>query len=197
MPEEPVKLDETQDAQPYEPPKRQRRNRRLLAWIGLVVLAFVLLAIFLFSGGTSISCPGKSPTAVLVSNLHAACVSYERMNGLYPWPQPYSVTATTEIKGSDVYVELRGLPGAKINTHHLDYLNVKDKRLEKNGAWVDQWGHEIMFRIDPETLEPVIWSCGPDGKDDTNDGVSPDPAKFPKTYYRFGTGKGSDDITNR
>jgi len=43
----------------------------------------------------------------------------------------------------------------------------------------------------------VIWSCGPDGKDDTNDGVSPDPAKFPKTYYWFGTGRKSDDLTNR
>jgi len=71
------------------------------------------------------------------------------------------------------------------------------KRWLKNGTLVDNWGREIMFRVDPEKLAPVIWSCGADGKDDTNDGVSPDPAKFPKTYYWFGTGRKSDDLTNR
>jgi hypothetical protein len=42
MPEEPVKLDETQDAQPYEPPNRQRRKRRLLVWISTALLLAVI-----------------------------------------------------------------------------------------------------------------------------------------------------------
>jgi len=43
----------------------------------------------------------------------------------------------------------------------------------------------------------VIWSCGGNGKDETNDGDSPDPAKFPKTYYVFGKGDTGDDISTR
>ncbi len=42
----------------------------------------------------------------------------------------------------------------------------------------------------------VIWSCGPNGVDETNDGKSPDPAKYPKGYYWFGKGDTGDDITN-
>jgi hypothetical protein len=163
----------------------------------LVFITVVLIAGVLVPVGYNRFVYWPVPTWNLVRNLRAACVGFQLDNGQYPWPKPESVTATTEIKGSDVYVELRGLPGAMINTNHIDYYGVVDKRRVKNGAWVDQWGHEIMFRVDPGTLEPVVWSCGEDGKDDTNDGVSPDPAKFPKTCYWFGTGKMSDDIVIR
>ncbi len=49
MPEEPVKLDETLDAKPYEPPKRDRRLLRFCAVLGIGVL-MVGLAVCLHTG---------------------------------------------------------------------------------------------------------------------------------------------------
>jgi len=82
------------------------------------------------------------------------------------------------------------------NGSGADYLGYLPKQSVKDGAVVDSWDHEIMFRVNPKDGFAVIWSCGPNGRDDTNDGVSPDPVKFPKTYYWFGTGEKGDDITN-
>jgi hypothetical protein len=101
-----------------------------------------------------------------------------------------------KIDGKEVYAELRGLPGAKLNTAK-DYLGEVQKRFLKKGALVDEWGCEILFRVDPKTDQAVIWSCGPNGIDETNDGDSPDPAEFPKGYYWFGKGDTGDDITSR
>ena len=188
--------DDTLDFPAYEPPKPKRRLKKNLLIPALVLPAVLIAASvavpFLYTGGPH---HGRS-TANLVLQLDVACSSFRLLNDQYPWPKPDSVTAATEIRGKDVYIELRGLPGAKINTSR-HFIAEVDIHLLKNGALVDTWGHEIMFRVDPKTLTPVIWSCGPDGKDGTNDGVSPDPAKFPKTYYWFGTGDTGDDITNR
>jgi hypothetical protein len=188
--------DETLDAPGYQPP----RPRKLTAFgVMLITIAVITPVIALVIGIVLPNSRHKSicrQTASFVAELDLACENFRLENGQYPWAKPSEVTAATEIRGKDVYVELQGLPGATINTSQ-NYLGEVKKRQVKNGTLVDNWGHEIMFRVDPEKLTPVIWSCGPDGKDDTNDGVSPDPAKFPKTYYWFGTGRKSDDLTNR
>jgi len=189
--------DETLDFPAYEPPKPGRLTFVVL----MIAISVVLLASAAFLGTWALLSrkgPGshKVPTVTFVLELGLACENFRLENGRYPWAKPDSVTASTEIRGRDVYVELRALPGAEINTTQ-DYLGEVPKRLVKNGAPVDIWGREIMFRVDPKTGKPVIWSCGRDGRDDTNDGPSPDPAKFPKTYYWFSTGQKSDDLTNR
>ena len=163
---------------------------KMLVFITVVLTAGVLVPV----GYNRISY-WPVPTRQLVMELNMACGNLLVETGQYPWPKPDSVTATTEIRGKDVYVELRGLPGATINTNQ-DYLAEVKKRLLKNGTLVDQWGHEIMFRVDPKSGVPVVWSCGKNGKDDTNTGISPDPVKFPKTYYWFGSGSTGDDLTN-
>jgi len=186
--------DETIDAPTYKPPKRTKSWVIELTLTATTIVALILTVVFCFSRRNKPSL--VIPTRSVILELNLACDNFRLENGQYPWAKPDSVTATTEIRGKDVYVELRGLPGAKINTTQ-DYFGEVKERYLKNGTVVDTWGHEIMFRVDPATMKPVIWSCGPDGKDDTNDGVSPDPAKFPKTYYWFGKGGTGDDITNR
>ena len=196
MPTEPAKLDETLDAKPYEPPKPKRQLEKSLLILALVLPALLIVGmgvLLVFGKATTGSI--SVPIASLVQELDLACNNFRLENGQYPWAKPDSVTATTEIRCKDVYIELRGLPGAKINTTQ-DYLGEVKKRHVKNGTLVDPWGHEIMIRVNPKDGSPVIWSCGKNGKDDTNTGTSPDPVKFPKTYYWFGSGSTGDDITN-
>lgn len=120
--------------------------------------------------------------------MSAAVESYRLDYGSYPWPKPGEVTATTEIRNPDVY---RALAGGK-----NDYLGEVPRRQLKNGVLIDTWGRPLIFRVNPESKSAVIWSCGENGRDETNTGPSPDPEKLPKTYYYFGGGKTGDDITN-
>ncbi|HOX04953.1 MAG TPA: hypothetical protein PK280_01015, partial [Planctomycetota bacterium] len=142
-------------------------------------------------------------TRCLLNDARLACENFRLEHGQYPWPKPPAVTralaadpvADVAIRGQQVYAEVRGHSGATINTAQ-DYLGDVRKTFLKNGALVDSWGREIRFRVNFSGLQAVIWSCGPNGIDETNDGDSPDPAKYPKGYYWFGKGDTGDDITN-
>jgi hypothetical protein len=125
------------------------------------------------------------------------------------------------IKAYNVYAELKG-QGGSVNTSQ-DYLGnipsqfVKD--LGDGNTLVDLWEQEFKFRVNPDGLSPVIWSCGENKVDDTNfedyfidnetgkyDYTPPDrPAmcaeganfenKYPRVYYYLGDGTSRrDDI---
>jgi hypothetical protein len=185
-------LGETLDAPVYEPPKQQ-----VSAVTVAVITVVVAICIYLLIQAGPCSIRARevyNKDKVLVYSIQIACENYRLNSGQYPWLKPSEVTGTTEIRGRDVYVELRGLAGPKTRIK-LDYLGEVRKEFLKNGALVDSWGHEILFRVDPKTGKPVIWSCGENGIDETNDGESPDPAKYPKGYYWFGKGDTGDDIS--
>ena len=82
---------------------------------------------------------------------------------------------------------------------------------------VDVWRSELTFRVDPASMDPVIFSRGEDGVDDTNyeDGDSAwydanqqytpptvpsaysDGDKYPRIYYYLGDGlTRKDDLGN-
>jgi hypothetical protein len=191
--------DETLDAPAYEPPTQRRsafRQALIRNVILLMVLAVVVAGAVMWIVGRSFD-RGPHPghqAAWLIQTVRMACEAFRLENGFYPWPKAGETGAAAEIDGRAVYVELRALPGAKVNTTQ-DFLGEVPKRSLKHSRLVDPWGHELMIRVDPKTGQPVIWSCGPNGLDDTNDGDSPDPAKFPKGYYWFGKGGTGDDIT--
>lgn len=129
-------------------------------------------------------------TNMVVMEAGLACINFRLEFEKYPWDAKDN--AGGEIDPEQVYAELSG-QGA-IN-RQIDYT----KRLSasvKNGKIVDIWGKELLLRVDPATGGPVIWSCGPDGVDNTNDGASSDPAKKPKTRWWFGEGDTGDDIGN-
>jgi len=168
----------------------------------LIVIAIIgILASILFpTAGAALRHAEQGRVRVLVEQLGPVCESFRMDYGQYPWAKPSAVTGATVIRPEEVYAELRAAPGATINAAH-DYLTgVPASFIRKAGSkprLADVWGADIIFRVNPNGGAPVIWSCGPDRKDDTNDGASPDPAKLPKTYYWFGTGKKSDDLSSR
>jgi prepilin-type N-terminal cleavage/methylation domain-containing protein len=168
----------------------------------LIVIAVIgiLVGILFPIAGAAFRHMQRTRVRALVEQLSPVCEQFQMAHGQYPWARPAAVTGATAIRAEEVYAELRAAPGSTINTTH-DYLSgLPAKFIRSVGGkdrLVDAWGGDIAFRVNPNGGAPVIWSCGRDGKDDTNDGVSPDPAKFPKTYYWFGTGKKSDDIANR
>ncbi len=194
MPDLPSRLDETLDAKPYEPP-RKRRFTLISFMVGVLVVAVLALGLLVFKTLRRTTAHGPRVTVgFLITDVRLACENFRLETGRYPWVKADEVTAATEIDIRDVYAELRGLPEAKLNTSQ-DYLGDVRKRFLRDGMLVDLWGHAIMIRVDPKTGQAVIWSCGPNGVDETNDGGSPDPAKLPKGYYWFGKSDTGDDIT--
>lgn len=184
--------DETLDFPPYQPPKcPPRQGRFALIVVVLLVIGFGLYYTWGFLRSNWIVDPWPD-RHFHIDRLQVACAGYRLDNGTYPWPLPSAVTPTTTISTGEVCAILRGERGG-----NQIYLGDIPKKFLRNGTVVDRWGHEIMIRVDPATMKPVVWSCGPDGKDDTNDGESPDPAKFPKSYYWFGKGDTGDDIVSR
>jgi type II secretory pathway pseudopilin PulG len=189
----PLGPDETLDAPGYKPPKKGRFT--LVGFmVGVLVVGF-LGTIVISSAIQTAEKARWVKTGHLVSDVKLACENFRLEYGQYPWAKPSAADAATIIDGKDVYAELRGLPGAKVNTTQ-DYLGEVQQRFLKNGVLVDYWGREILFRVNPNGLQAVIWSCGLNGVDETNDGTSPAPAKFPKGYYWFGKGDTGDDITS-
>ena len=137
----------------------------------------------------------KKITAMIIRKLRLALESYRLDHGRYPWTIPPKVRPGETIDAAQVYAELRASPNSKINKA-TDYFMDQAKQYIKDGRVVDSWGNEIRFRVDNASLQVIIWSCGPDGKDDTNNGVSPDPATKPQGYYRFGKDDTGDDIVD-
>jgi len=138
---------------------------------------------------------GSADAAYLVRELELQLASYRLEQSRFPWAKPAEVSESTVIDAAQVCAELRGDKTKATINKTQDYLKGIPLKFIKDGRIVDPWGNEIRFRVN-STLDPVIWSCGPDGKDDTNDGVSPDLKKKPQGYYWFGKGDTGDDITN-
>jgi len=163
----------------------------------------------------------------LVKECELACGNYRLEYHQFPWVPPTQVKPKmlagkddeVEIKTHNVYSELKGL-GPNVNTRQ-DYLgSVKSQFVTDLGSGktlVDRWGTEILFRLDPDGLEPVVWSCGANKVDDTNfheyfagettkyDYTPPavhddykDADAYPRIYYYLGDGSSRrDDISTR
>jgi prepilin-type N-terminal cleavage/methylation domain-containing protein len=160
----------------------------------------------------------------LVKDCELACGNYRLDYNQQPWTRPTEVRALmeagtpekVEIKTPAVYSELKGL-GPNVNKLQ-DYLGkVQSKFIRDLGdgdTLVDMWEREIKFRVDPDSLEPIIWSFGENKVDDTNfqnyfDGETSkynytapavpdaytDGNKYPRIYYYLGDGRSRrDDI---
>jgi hypothetical protein len=175
--------DETLDAPVYEP----RRKRLPILPIVVTVAAAAILVFVLKVERVGVREPPN--IRFTIRHLTFACEAYRDRTGECPWPPPPRVQADTTISTREVYAALLGLP--------VPLLDGMPKEFVKDGTLVDHWGRELMIRVDPKTRQPVIWSCGLNGIDETNDGDSPDPTKFPKGYYWFGKGDTGDDISVR
>jgi prepilin-type N-terminal cleavage/methylation domain-containing protein len=142
--------------------------------------------------------------ASLVKECELACSNFRLEYNQYPWMRPPLVKKKmeegkadeVEIKTPDVYIELKG-QGGVVNTIQ-DYIgkvpNTFLKDLGDGLTLIDIWNKEIVFRMNPDGLEPVIWSFGENKKDETNDGTTPDGTKYPMIYYWYGDGGTGDDV---
>jgi hypothetical protein len=172
-----------------------RRAITPLAVAGLLVAVFAFLEFWGIRGGRLPS--ARQRTVNVLRLLGSTLYSSHSLNNRYPWAGPEEVRAETAIESKQVYAEMRGRSAAPLLRFGTLWPCQPPSWAVADGCFVDAWGRPLQFRVDPETLEAVVWSCGPDGVDDTNDGVSPNPECLPKAYYLFGTGKKSDDIVER
>ncbi len=179
-----------------EVPAEEKRNSPDWATILAVVIvlggvAYVLFYDLRWGRGGSKEATERLRTNIVVKETKLACGNFKLEFEKYPWDGKDS--AGGEIDPEQVYAELSGR--GTINRRY-NYMKKLSKDSVKNGRIVDLWGNELLFRVDPATGDAVIWSCGPDGTDDTNDGASSDPAKKPKTRWWFGKGDTGDDVGN-
>jgi prepilin-type N-terminal cleavage/methylation domain-containing protein len=192
-----------------------RRGFTLIELLIVVCIIGILMSILLPVLNAARERARKVQVASLVQECDLACNNFRLENGQYPWTKPPAVVAATVILAEDVYAELRAGPTATINLSQ-DYLGEVKSRYLRTVAnktrIIDIWQEELLFRVNPNGLVPVIWSKGKNKVDETNDGdpvaywtdmdsktgkVPPtDPTKFPNTYYWYGKPGASDDITN-
>ena len=174
----------------------------------LVVISIIgiLVGILVPAISHAISEATRLRAQAVLDKCSAALGMYRNDHSGLPWTKAAEVkalmsagkAAQVEIKTSAVLAELRGR-GSLNKT--ADYLSgLESRHVQDLGAGptlVDAWGREIRFRVDPATGEPVVWSVGPNGVDETNNGVSPDPVGQPQIYYVFTVGKGGDDLRGK
>jgi prepilin-type N-terminal cleavage/methylation domain-containing protein len=161
----------------------------------------------------------KTKVATLISDAKLACENFRLENGQYPWTKSPQVAKDladgktpedVRIVGYMVYAELRATTDALLNRGQ-DYLGEVKTDLLKTEAdkshprLKDIWGEEILFRVNYNGLQAVIYSKGRNLIDETNDAPEsswptlPAPnntIKYPNTYYYFGSGGTGDDVTN-
>ena len=75
------------------------------------------------------------------------------------------VKPDTEIVLAEVYRKLLQDPNCEkelrnLSTHYPNFIIA--------GELTDAWGRPLIIRINPESGKFVIWSCGVNGKDETN-----------------------------
>jgi prepilin-type N-terminal cleavage/methylation domain-containing protein len=179
-----------------------RKAFTLIELLIVICILGILMGMVMPIIGAALRRQAVAKTETLVGVCKVACEEYVGEINVYPWCKPVDVRKhmaasrpdLVEIKTRDVYLELSGQGKRNSKENYLDSVHrgmIKD--LGSGRTLVDAWGHEIRFRVNLKTGRPVIWSLGPNGKDETNDGTTSDPVKEPQIYYLFTSGGNGDD----
>ncbi len=180
----------------------------------LVVMAIITTLMGMITSGIVIAYRRAQDAKVraLIVLVRGGCERFKSTHGVYPWAGAGPVGPGATIDLEAVYAELRSAPGANMNKAQdclpglpADFV----KTVAGRQRLQDVWGSDLVLRVDPASLGPVIWSRGRDRVDDTNFEDPPatytrytppappaaysDPAKFPRGWYYLGDGKSRGD----
>jgi prepilin-type N-terminal cleavage/methylation domain-containing protein len=184
----------------------RHRAFTLIELLVVIAIICILTGILVPVISYAINKGATTKTRILIGGCQTALENYYSDHQRYPWvkqPEVAGLVAAgkaseVEITTVKVVTELSG--GGPLNTevNYLDSVNSRMKKdLGKGLTLVDGWGREIFFRVDTEDGGPVVWSAGRNGRDETADGSSPDPATRPESYYLFTSGDDGDDEGSR
>ncbi len=187
---------------------RERRPRgfTLVELLVVICIISILMGLVFAIVAAAMNHANKALTRAMVGTVQGALETYKQTYQSYPWLKATEVekkmlagkAGEVEIKTAAVYAELSGK--GPVNTAENFLRGVPDRCIRDLGGGktlVDAWGREIKIRVDPNNSEVVVWSVGKNGKDETNDGTTPDANKRPKIYYLFTSGKDGDDLGTR
>ncbi len=186
--------------------RRATRGFTLIEMLIVVCIIGILLSMVFPIITLANNMAQEAQTKTLVGVVKDACDRYEQTHQTYPWLKATKVEkkmlaglpGEVEIKTAAVYAELSGKGSANTADNFLSGVDGKYKKdLGAGTTLVDARGREIMIRIDPNSSRVVVWSVGRNGKDETNDGATPDANKRPKIYYLFTAGDNGDDKVTR
>lgn len=206
----------------FHPPPSTRRRRRGFTLIELLVVISIigiLMGLLIPVLESMREKARKMKVSTLIGDCRLACENFRLENGQYPWFKPPQVTKDlvggasaddVKILGYKVYAELRATTDAELNKAQDYFGAVKSAMLltEADGTHPrlkDIWEEELIFRVNYNGLQAVIYSKGKNKVDETNDlpeasrpnlPAPNDAIKYPNTYYYFGTGGTGDDLTN-
>jgi prepilin-type N-terminal cleavage/methylation domain-containing protein len=182
---------------------RSRRGFTLIELLIVICILGILMGMIFPIISTVMRKQAEGKARALVEVCKNACEAYRGDVNVYPWTKPVDVKRhmqaarpdLVEIRTRDVYLELAGRGSRKTGVNYLNGVPpamIRD--LGGGETLVDPWGREIIFRVDPKTMRPLVWSLGENGRDETNDGATGDPVAMPKIYYLYGQKGPSDDI---
>lgn len=187
---------------------RERRPRgfTLVELLVVICIISILLSLVFAIVAAAMNHANKALSQAMVGTVQGALQSYQQTYQSYPWLKATEVekkmlageAGEVEIDTAKVYAELSGRGPVNTNEDFLRGLHGRFKKdLGGGRSLVDAWGREIRIRVDPNNSEVVVWSFGRNGKDETNDGATPDANKQPKIYYLFTSGDSGDDKGTR
>ena len=129
----------------------------------VIVMAVIsILASLIIGAATTARRRGiKAKAEVMIASLETSLSLYETDMGDFP--------DTSDIK--QVIADLEG--PVEDSDWEGPYMEVKEAQLV-NGSYVDPWGQPFNYRVYPSwgnSSSYNIWSNGPDGVDNSNDGT--------------------------
>ena len=166
---------------------KQNRGFTLIELLVVVAIIGILIGLLFPAVKAAIEGGRRAQALTACKSIETAVKAYYNDNGKYPLQSSQSddwtYKKTTSPGTSGTYVALinvlRGIDRTN-NPRGIPYLDVPDKSLD-NGAFLDPWGGEYQVRADYSGdnrltllgktfngVTVVVWSRGPDGKENTS-----------------------------